>query len=285
MAFLGKGISHKGISRYLKCVRFRSQCRGTAIIINGILTHSMPHNHQASLAEVQLGDPYSDNAMVSDMYQYVERYWITLVGVERISVYKAPRRTNAAVESHNNILKNGFGTVHPKFWKFVERMKTIINTNEKEIIHLRSGAKIRRSAGNKQKVTENRIKDAEDCYDKGTLSAIEFLQRSNYNIKFTEMDRSFDLKGDDHEIRSHDSLPTTRQEIYNPRPDNTSTPSVSQPPAVNNSVSTTNRSIYQLPAVHNSLLRAVNDHDVSTDAAADDSSCGDEFPVMETLIV
>ena len=49
---------------------------------------------------------FQNDAGILSLYEYVDSYWLKIVGVERMSVFRAPRRTNATVKSFNNTLKS-----------------------------------------------------------------------------------------------------------------------------------------------------------------------------------
>ena len=58
--------------------------------------------------------------------RYWERFWLGTIGVERISVYNAPLRTNNHCESYHAKLPSQIG-VRPNFWIFVRQINRILD--------------------------------------------------------------------------------------------------------------------------------------------------------------
>ncbi|XP_039299893.1 uncharacterized protein LOC120355509 [Nilaparvata lugens] len=55
---------------------------------------------------------------------YVRRYWVGVIGVESLSTFQAPRRTNNHLESFHSRMLAAFG-VNLDIWSFLRRLRTI----------------------------------------------------------------------------------------------------------------------------------------------------------------
>ena len=99
---------------------------------------------QTQLHPSTLPHDYSTKNAIVIFCEYVDRYWLSLVGPQRFCVFKAKSRTNAAVESSNSALKLRFQIAHPNFWTFYDRLSRIISTNEIEDDQVHGGGSVRR---------------------------------------------------------------------------------------------------------------------------------------------
>ena len=126
---------------------------------------------QTQLNPSKLPDDYSTKDAIVNFYEYVDRYWLSLVGPQRFCVFNAKSRTNAAVESSNNSLKLRFQIAHPNFWTFYDRLSRIISTNEIEIDQVHGGGTVRREPNKRYDVIERRIRATETLYEHGKLDS------------------------------------------------------------------------------------------------------------------
>ena len=61
--------------------------------------------------------------------RYWERFWLGTIGVDRMTVYNAPLRTNNHCESYHAKLPSQIG-VRPNFWIFVRQINRILEIND-----------------------------------------------------------------------------------------------------------------------------------------------------------
>ena len=61
--------------------------------------------------------------------RYWERFWLNTIGVERLSVYQAPLRTNNHCESYHSKLSSQIG-LRPSFWIFIRQLNRLLEVND-----------------------------------------------------------------------------------------------------------------------------------------------------------
>ena len=61
--------------------------------------------------------------------RYWERFWLNTIGVDRLSVYRAPLRTNNHCESYHATLSKQIG-VRPNFWIFMRQLNRLLEVND-----------------------------------------------------------------------------------------------------------------------------------------------------------
>ena len=202
-----------GITRYLRDT-IMSENRDVSFWVRDMMCLALvPCYRIVSVFQTQLHpstlpDDYSTKDAIVNFYEYVDRYWLSLVGPQRFCVFKAKWRTNAAVESSNNSLKLRFQIAHPNFWTFYDRLSRIIFFNEIEIDQVRGGGTVRRESIKRYDVIERRIRAAETLYEHGKVDASQFLQRASYQVSLLKIKRSFDVEGDDSQFSSNAGLPS-----------------------------------------------------------------------------
>ena len=120
-------------------------------------------------------------------------------------------------------LLNRFRILHPKFWTFFERLKSILNTNDNEIRQAGAGATIRPQRRPRYVTIENRVKAAETLFRHSSLNADEFLTKASYQIEFLNFKKQYNLTDEDQHISNHNSLPLScylnNQFVSEHRPD------------------------------------------------------------------
>ena len=64
---------------------------------------------------------HNEYPALADLFNYMRRYWITIVTPERFSVYRDHRRTNNDVEASNRQINDRMGSTHLNIWDFISR--------------------------------------------------------------------------------------------------------------------------------------------------------------------
>ncbi|XP_063901315.1 uncharacterized protein LOC135120914 [Zophobas morio] len=123
---------------------------------------------------------------LSRLIQYVKRFWMRRIGVDRISVSGLPRRTNNNIECFHNRLKDKFKKAHPNIWKFLEYVCTVIKSTHILIRQINQGQKITRSKKCKFIAADAAIKDAQRQFSNREISRIQFLKICSHSVEGTE---------------------------------------------------------------------------------------------------
>ena len=87
--------------------------------------------------------------------RYWEHFWLNTIGVDRLSVYRAPLRTNNHCESYHSKLSKQIG-IRPNFWIFVRQLNRLLEINDINMSRLEQETPINRD-NRRQSVNEGRI--------------------------------------------------------------------------------------------------------------------------------
>ena len=71
----------------------------------------------------------TNKSLKSKFQKYWEKFWLNTIGVERLSVYKAPLRTNNCCESYHARLAKTIG-IRPNFWVFIRQINRLLEIND-----------------------------------------------------------------------------------------------------------------------------------------------------------
>ncbi len=93
--------------------------------------------------------PLSKQQQIGQFKQYVRRFWLTKVGVEKLSVFSFSRATNNDSENFHGRLKTIVKTHHPNFWVFLYHIQNIFTDALNDMQRLENGLAITRKSRTK----------------------------------------------------------------------------------------------------------------------------------------
>ncbi|XP_039293612.1 uncharacterized protein LOC120353566 [Nilaparvata lugens] len=112
-----------------------------------------------------------------NLVDYIRRFWVGVVGVETLSTFEAPRRTNNHLESFHSRLLEAFG-INLDVWNFIRKLRTVEHTafcNLQRINRAEDPQEIRRRR-HSDNVTED-IRSAMSRLTAGRITVIQFLMK------------------------------------------------------------------------------------------------------------
>ena len=115
-------------------------------------------------------------AMCDRLLKYYWRQWFVVVGVDRLSVYKQPHRTNNGAENYHSRLNKGFGR-KPKFWLYPPRIQKFIKTFVLDVERLKKGLRLTRA--NKETEVQRRVTQYTAEFDE-TQDVATFIKRCRW---------------------------------------------------------------------------------------------------------
>ena len=149
--------------------------------------------------------------------RYWERFWLNKIGVDRLTVFKAPLRTNNHCENYHSKLPTTIG-VRPNFWIFIRQLNRLLEVNDINLARLESDIAVNRSkkgpSANDKKIAEL-VKRLETGQPRpitplGFVEAIAHFQTSKYQDRGdNDSDSDSDIEeGEDEEESDRDAHET-----------------------------------------------------------------------------
>ena len=161
------------------------------------------------MSEIETKPFYEDAEILAN---YFRTYWISKVGVETLSVFGNPARTNNGQESINSKLKTKIG-LHPNFWSFLKKLKDFTLSIENDIQRLSRGQKISRE---KKKETLQRSSEIEFASNRLIATDInehQFIRMVSHTVQdFIEEDHILEESEEFTRSYRSSSIPISEQE-------------------------------------------------------------------------
>ena len=105
--------------------------------------------------------------------RYWERFWLGTIGVDRMTVYNAPLRTNNHCESYHAKLPSQIG-VRPNFWIFVRQINRILEINDVNLDRIEQQIAISRDRGPNE--NDKKIQTLTARLESGELTPLNFVR-------------------------------------------------------------------------------------------------------------
>ena len=153
----------------------------------------------------------TEKAPLHRFVKYVEKFWLTTVGPNRISVHNSPHRTNNICESYHAKIKRSFNATHPNIWNFLSYLNRVIATIDIDTDRIMRGLPISRPRRTIFVANDKKIQNAQGQLDNGEITTVQFLQKMP-PILHSKSYLTFETE-DDHEALSSSSGSSSDDEI------------------------------------------------------------------------
>ena len=180
--------------------------------LNHLPSHQIePTFRELCSQEFPLGD--TNKKLKTKFQRYWEKFWFNTIGVERLSVYKAPLRTNNHCESYHAKLAKTIG-IRPNFWVFIRNINRLLEINDIDIERILAETPMRRPR--KPNENEKRIQNLVQRLETGQptpttpldfVKAMAHLQTSKFKYNEDAHSESDSEEGEDGENEAVEQPP------------------------------------------------------------------------------
>ncbi len=144
----------------------------------------LPENVLVNTANLVLDQDYTPDAenrpKVSQLKQYVKRFWLTKMGPKKISVFAVERGTNDAAESFHGRLKARIQSHKPNFWSFLQHLNECIADSENDIERAEGGLQISRRRTAKVEKNFRRRAECKEKLSNNIYTPLQYLAAVSY---------------------------------------------------------------------------------------------------------
>ena len=146
---------------YLRCHRWRDQCKGTAEV------------HSGFLSIVKKCDHHPEHNAVK------RRITESVIKDKAETTCTSFRQTNSEVECFHWGLLQKIQVHHPNFWVFLQRIKIIVKSYFLEMNEVATGSETRKRRSKFSKTVDAAIKHSEERLRDGRLTLLKVLKRGS----------------------------------------------------------------------------------------------------------
>lgn len=120
-------------------------------------------------------------AQLGPLFDYFNRQWLTNIRTSMWNVYGVTRRTNNDVEGWHHRLNTMLSRHHPNIWQVIRCLQDEQASMEVTRAQISAGQLVRRP-NKKYAALQKRIDRLQEQYDRGEITAVEYITGVSYNM-------------------------------------------------------------------------------------------------------